>query len=606
MLLDLRTVYFSSATVLIGFTATLLALWSSDRSRHELLYFAFAFFLVAVGFSMAPMRGVLPDFLTIFAGNTCITAGLLAIWRGCRRLSGKAPLPAVEIAVFLAAAASTYWFTFIAANTNARILIGSMVVVVIGAASFLGLSRERSWQRWRSMRLIMGCLATASLLFLLRAIFTLAQPPIVDYMHPPLPVVAALVLTLALYIMLALGVCWLSFERISEELKLRNATLETSRLAEREANRAKSSFLANMSHEIRTPMNGIIGCTDILLDMSPSSEQLRYLTMLRDAESLLMTVINDILDFSKLETAQVTLERAPVDLAPLLESTAALVRAQAEEKGLALLMAIDPALPPWIVGDPTRLRQVLLNLLGNAIKFTAKGRISLSAERLAYESAPRIRFAVSDTGIGIAEHRRYLLFRDFSQVHESGAFGGTGLGLAICKRLVEAMDGEIGVESEPGRGSRFWFTLPLAEPETAAATAPSEAAPDQGPAARILVAEDVKVNQVIIERLLSRAGHQVTLVPDGAAALEAVQTRAFDLVLMDMRMPNMDGVAATEAIRRLAGPERDVPIVGLTANATPEDTARCLEAGMNDHLIKPIDRPTLLRVVAEWSRVRSG
>ncbi len=454
--------------------------------------------------------------------------------------------------------------------------------------------------------MLIGCLSLATLLFLARVLVTIGRPPIPDYMNPPTPVVIALVVSLGIYIVLALAVCWLTFERMAEELKLRNAALETSRLAEREANRAKSSFLANMSHEIRTPMNGIIGCTEILLDMSPSPEQRPYLSMLREAEGLLLAIINDILDFSKLESAQITVETVPVELASAVQGTAALLRTQAEDKGLNLSTSLDPALPAWIVGDPMRLRQVMLNLLGNAIKFTLTGGVALSTERWDQNGAPMIRFIVSDTGIGISPHRHHLLFQDFSQVHESASFGGTGLGLAISKRLIEAMGGEIGVESEPGRGSRFWFTLPLAEPAVPVMPHPAEAASVSGSSLEILVAEDVQVNQVIVDRMLTRAGHRVTLVDDGAAALEAVQARRFDLVLMDMRMPGMDGVAATEAIRRLPGSERSIPIIGLTANATPEDAARCRAAGMNDHLIKPVDRTTLLRAVTAWGRVTSG
>ena len=344
-------------------------------------------------------------------------------------------------------------------------------------------------------------------------------------------------------------------------------------------------------------MNGIIGCTDILLDMEPTPEQARYLTLQRDAEGLLLAIINDILDFSKLETTQVTLNATPIELAPAIESTVSLLRSQADEKGLALTFDIDPALPAWILGDSTRLRQILLNLLGNAVKFTSQGEVHLKAAR-EWET---IRVTVTDTGIGIPEDRQHLLFRDFSQVHRSNAFGGTGLGLAICKRLVEAMGGAIGVDSRPGQGSAFWFTLPLAIPE-----APDGGEDDSGdsPAAaglRILVAEDVQVSQVIIERLLTRAGHHVSLVEDGAAAVAAVRARSFDMVLMDMRMPRMDGIEATEAIRALPGPERNIPIIGLTANATPEDAARCRQAGMNDYLIKPADRGTLLRAIARWS-----
>jgi signal transduction histidine kinase/CheY-like chemotaxis protein len=602
-MLDLRTVYFSSATVLIGFTATLLVLWSSDRNRRELLTFALAFGLLGTGFVAGPLRPVLGETFAPFIGNCLIGAAMIAVWRGCRQIAGMPPIPAIEIAAFFCLNGLSFWFTYVDLNTIGRIQTGSIVVVITCAVSGLHLCKDRSLLRFRSIRLLIGCLALATLLFLVRVIVTIGRAPIPDYMNPPTPVVIALVVSLSIYIVLALAVCWLTFERMAEELKLRNAALETSRLAEREANRAKSAFLANMSHEIRTPMNGIIGCTEILLDMAPSPEQRPYLSMLREAEGLLLAIINDILDFSKLESAQITVEAVPVELASAVQGTASLLRSQAEDKGLTLTTRLDATLPAWIVGDPMRLRQILLNLLGNAVKFTQTGEIALAAER----RGGKIRFVITDTGIGISPQRRHMLFQDFSQVHDSVSFGGTGLGLAISKRLVEAMGGEIGVDSEPGRGSRFWFTLPLQEPKTPVIELPVAAAAESGgPSLEILVAEDVPVNQVIIDRMLTRAGHHVTLVDDGAAALAMVQERRFDLVLMDMRMPGMDGVAATEAIRGLPGPERAIPIIGLTANATPEDAARCRAAGMNDHMIKPVDRATLLRSVVAWSRVKTG
>jgi CheY-like chemotaxis protein/nitrogen-specific signal transduction histidine kinase len=413
--------------------------------------------------------------------------------------------------------------------------------------------------------------------------------------------VVILIAPIAIYIALALGIFWLTFERIVGELRSRNEALEAARAQAIQANQAKSIFLANMSHEIRTPMNGIIGCTDILLDMEPSAQQKTYLDMQREAERHLLTIINDILDFSKLETAQFTLETKPVDLAALMSETLELIRSLAAEKGLTLTWEKDPALPAWQLGDPARLRQILLNLLGNAVKFTESGTISLSAG----PAGDKIHFSVRDTGIGIPEERQHLLFHDFSQAHSSNRFGGTGLGLAICKKLVNAMGGEIGVESEAGQGSLFWFTVPLL-PVEAPASSHVESAVDH-PETRgvtVLVAEDVKVNQVIIERLLTRAGHHVTLVENGAEAVAAVQDRSFDIVLMDMRMPVMDGVEATRAIRRLDGPRRLIPIIGLTANATPEDAARCFAAGMDDHLIKPVDRATLMHAVARWSKIK--
>ncbi len=390
---------------------------------------------------------------------------------------------------------------------------------------------------------------------------------------------------------------------VSEQHAARLA-IDEARNAAVQANQAKSTFLANMSHEIRTPMNGIIGFTDILLEISPRKEQQLYLGMLRDAGELLLTIIDDILDFSKVEAGKLTLERVPVNLPSTIQGAVELVRLQASAKGLDVGVDIDAELPNWLTGDPTRLRQILLNLLSNAVKFTDRGKVSLTARRHVEGETPYIAFDVVDTGIGIPADRQDLLFQDFSQVHRLAERrpGGTGLGLAICKKLVAAMGGAIGVVSRAGEGSRFWFKIPLEAQEAPATDTLAGVDHAVTGGVRILVAEDVQVSQIIIERLLTMAGHQVTVVGDGAEALAALQTRDYDLVLMDVEMPRMDGLATTRAVRQLAEPVGSIPIVGLTANAMAHDIELCREAGMNAHLRKPIDRRTLLATIATWCR----
>lgn len=383
---------------------------------------------------------------------------------------------------------------------------------------------------------------------------------------------------------------------VTETKRLEEALIEARDRAEAGA-RAKSEFLANMSHELRTPLTSVIGFSGLLQQSAalPETER-RYADRIGTASEALLAVINDILDYSKLEAAAVQLEARAFDPRALAQAAAAMIEGQCEVKGLRLAVELDPDLPAALTGDEARLRQVMLNFLANAVKFTASGCVTLEATW----SDERLRVAVRDTGIGIADEKIDTLFERFSQADNSTTrvFGGTGLGLSISRRLVEMMGGEIGAESRVGEGSTFWFEVPLTPTEAivgADRTGDDTPSPD---GLRILVADDAAANRELAVAILGGLGVAVETVEDGAQAVEAARAGGYDLILMDVHMPVMDGLDATRAIRALDGEPGRVPIVALTANVQPEQAMRCREAGMDDHVGKPIQVAELLRVIA--------
>jgi signal transduction histidine kinase/ActR/RegA family two-component response regulator len=607
--LDVRTLFVAlCATMLVGL-ALILYLRRLGYPVPGIGSFIAGQALVVLGFGLIATRGVTPDLVSIVAANTCLILGHAFFWTGFRLFLDRRPRPLLAAPVCLAAFLGLSWFTF-----HTWLYAPRAAIVRFGVGFFCAaISRELLLggdRKYGRPQRVLGWLYSATaVVVLLRAGYDLFLGDTVELMSDTGATSFFLLIPICYATVWIAGLVMMVGERFQVEL------LAAKEAAVR-ASRAKSEFLANMSHEMRTPLTGLTGMLQLLEGTSLDTLQEEYLGAAVSAADNLTALINDVLDMSRIEAGKLTLTESVFAPRRLFSEALYPLGHMARQKGLDFLLAAS-SLPGHLLGDPNRLRQVAVNLVGNAVKFTKSGAITVTLSGSeANAGRVQLELRVEDTGIGIEAGKISMIFETFSQAHPEAAHGGTGLGLSISRRLAEAMGGTIEAASEPGQGSRFSFKASFALPDDdqirdfAAIAGPADQRLDplaQIPPRRILLAEDVELNRHFLTTILEKAGHTVTPAADGLAAVAAASRERFDLILMDIQMPGLDGIEAAIRIRALDDPAKAAtPIVALTAYALESERERALAAGMNAHIAKPAPPQELARVMAGLGRSVPG
>ncbi|PZW50385.1 signal transduction histidine kinase [Humitalea rosea] len=561
--------------------------WWQDRTQRALADWTLAHLVAAAGILLIALRGEVPDVLSIDIANAMIILGYGLICTGVRRFEGRAAsmVPALLATLVWLAACRT---DFVSESLDARIVLMSVIGALFSALPAADLRRPRPGVNLPSRRPLFLMLILTAAGLGVRGALAVVFP--VEVAPSGLPESVWLYAVIAPILMLraATSILLISLSREAAEARVHAAIAETRDRAD-QANARKSRFLARMSHELRTPLNGVLGMAQVLADDPTLNDTHRArAAVITQAGRHLLGIVNDLLDIERVETGRIELSSQPIDIGQLLAETPALIGVQAEAKGLLLTVELDAALPAGVHADPLRVRQMVLNLLGNAVKFTpAGGAVTLSAS--AQDGVVRI--AVTDTGPGVAEELRGRLFQDYARGVGTGGIEGSGLGLSITAALARAMGGTVGWEPGPnGHGSVFVLSLPLPTSPLAAAFPIVPPAPSRRSSMTVLVVDDVTANRRVVEALLAREGHAVIHAASGEAALDLLRDGPVpDLVLMDLDMPQMDGYATTARIRQLTGPAARIIIIAVTGHTHPMEVRACLAAGMDGHLAKPID-----------------